>query len=339
MTDSERAGEAKGGGEPQDPSAGPVGQPSPEDVVRQADGHVGAPPDRPAAEKAPGEDAGPGTTGAAPVPSSTAHDESAVEEFRALNDPERRRQIERHGAFFVVEGLFALDVLLGSAYPVRTVLVADNKVDRVRELIGHRGRDLGAFPLLVRPADEVAEITGFAFHRGVLATADRLPLPAVADVVAPARLLLVIVGVNDHENLGALFRNAAAFGVDGVLLDSTTPDPLYRRSIRVSMGHVLRMPWTRLDLDVVDAFAELRASGFTVLALTPGPDAEPIDATTSGLATPTAVVVGAEGPGLNPAALAAADRRVRVPLAPGVDSLNVATAAAVALHRIAGLSG
>jgi tRNA G18 (ribose-2'-O)-methylase SpoU len=261
--------------------------------------------------------------------------ESALDEFRALNDPVQRRRIERHGDFFVVEGLFALDVLLGSAYSVRAVLAADSKVERVNELASKHGRDLKDVELLVRPADEVAAITGFAFHRGVLATASRLPLPPVAQVVAPADLLLVVVGVNDHENLGALFRNAAAFGVDGVLLDSTTPDPLYRRSVRVSAGHVLRMPWTRLDLDITDAFAELRASGFTVVALTPAVDAAPIDVLAARPPARVAFVVGAEGPGLNPAALGAADLRVRISLAPGVDSLNVATAAAVALHRIA----
>jgi tRNA G18 (ribose-2'-O)-methylase SpoU len=213
--------------------------------------------------------------------------------------------------------------------------VAENKIERVHELAAKHGCDLEDVELLVRPADEVAAITGFAFHRGVLATADRLPLPPVAGVVAPARLLLVVVGVNDHENLGALFRNAAAFGVDGVLLDSTTPDPLYRRSVRVSAGHVLRIPWTRLDLDITDAFAELRASGFLVTALTPAPGAESIDAMAAQPPERVALVVGAEGPGLSPAALGAADLRVRIPLAAGVDSLNVATAAAVALHRIA----
>jgi tRNA G18 (ribose-2'-O)-methylase SpoU len=269
--------------------------------------------------------------------SDVSSDERVLDEFRALNDPVQRRRIERHAGFFVVEGMYALDALLRSAYPMRTVLAADNKAERVRELAGLHGHDPGTLRLVVRPAAEVAAITGFAFHRGVLASADRLPLPAVADVVTPARLLLVIVGVNDHENLGALFRNAAAFGVDGVLLDSTTPDPLYRRSVRVSAGHVLRIPWTRLDLDVVDAFAELRASGYTVVALTPAADAAPIDAVVGRLPPRVAMVVGAEWPGLKPAALAAADLRVRVPLVRGVDSLNVATAAAVALHRLADL--
>jgi tRNA G18 (ribose-2'-O)-methylase SpoU len=261
-----------------------------------------------------------------------------LDELRALNDPQQRRRIERRGDFFVVEGLLALDVLLGSPYRVRGVLAADAKLDRVREVARRHGRSLDDLPLVVRPQAEVAEITGFAFHRGVLASADRRPLPPVAEVTAGARLLLVVVGVNDHENVGGLFRNAAAFGVDGVLLDSTTADPLYRRSVRVSLGNVLRTPWTRLDLDVVDAFAELRASGFTVVALTPGPAAEPIERLAAAPPPRVAVVVGAEGPGLSSAALAAADRQVRIPLAPGVDSLNVATAAAVALHRISGMT-
>jgi tRNA G18 (ribose-2'-O)-methylase SpoU len=263
-------------------------------------------------------------------------DEEAVEEFRALNDPERRRQIERHGNFFVVEGLLALDVLLASSHPIRAVLAADAKAERVREMAKLHGRHL---PLTVRPAAELADITGFNFHRGVLASADRRPLPPVGEMIALARLLLVVVGVNDHENVGGLFRNAAAFGVDGVLLDGTTADPLYRRSVRVSLGHVLRMPWTRLDLDAVDAFADLRSSGFVVVALTPAPNAEPIDVVAAQPPPQMAVVVGAEGSGLSPAALAAADRQVRIPLAPGVDSLNVATAAAVALHRLSALGG
>lgn len=263
------------------------------------------------------------------------HDDQALDEFRALNDPERRRRIERHGDFFVVEGLFALDVLLGSTYPIRSVLVADTKVEKVGEMVRRHGRDV---PLVVRPAAELADITGFNFHRGVLASAGRRPQPPVAEVIAPARLLLVVVGVNDHENVGGLFRNAAAFGVDGVLLDPTTADPLYRRSVRVSLGHVLRMPWTRLDLDITDAFAELRASGFVVAALTPTPTAEPVDVLAAHPPPRIAVVVGAEGPGLSPGALAAADRQVRIPLAANVDSLNVATAAAVALHRISGMT-
>src|SRR5690606_37713399 len=162
-----------------------------------------------------------------------------LDDYRHLNDPARRRLVERHGDFFVAVGIVALRALLESPYPVRSVLVTRRKADRVRALVAGRA------PVLVRDGDEVAAVAGFHVHRGVLAAADRLPLPAADELLAGARLVVVTEGLNDHENLGALFRNAAAFGVDAVLLDPTTADPLYRRSVRVSSGHVLRRPWPR----------------------------------------------------------------------------------------------
>ena len=144
----------------------------------------------------------------------------------------------------------------------------------------------------------------------------------------------MLEGLNDFENLGSLFRNAAAFGVDAVLLDPTCADPLYRRSVRVSMGHVLRVPFAGLAGPWPHSLAAVRASGFRLLALTPRPDAVPLRAVP--VPQRWAVLVGAEGPGLSEAALAAADERVRIPMAPGVDSLNVATAAAVAFAQLTG---
>ena len=250
-----------------------------------------------------------------------------LDDYRHLNDPARRRLVERHGDFFVAEGIVALRALLESPYPVRSVLVTRRKADRVRALVAGRA------PVLVRDDDEVAAVAGFHVHRGVLAAADRLPLPAADELLAGARLVVVTEGLNDHENLGALFRNAAAFGVDAVLLDPTTADPLYRRSVRVSSGHVLRVPWTRLD-DWPGALAGLRAGGWCVAALTPAADAEPVEDLAARRPDRLALVVGAEGTGLTPAALAAAGTRVRIPMAPGVDSLNVATAAAVSLYAV-----
>lgn len=270
-------------------------------------------------------------------------DEELLADYRALTDPERRRYFERSSRHFVVEGMLSLEALLGSRYPVRSVLAADTKLQRVRALLDAAvaGRpELATVPVVVRPPGEVAELTGFAFHRGVLASAVRLPPLPVHSIVSGSRSVLVAEGVNDHENLGALFRNAAAFGVDAVLLDPTTADPLYRRSVRVSLGHVLRVAWGRAER-WPEALDELRGRGFTVLALTPAADAEPIDQLAGELAARRsdvrlALLVGAEGPGLTPDALTAADRRVRIPLAAGVDSLNVATAAAIALHRLVG---
>ena len=247
-----------------------------------------------------------------------------LDDFRALNDPEARRAVERRGGFFVAEGMLAVEALVASPYRVRTVLADDRWADRARAVVGGRA------PVVVRPAAEVAAIAGFPFHRGVLASAERGAPADPAGLLAGARLVAVTEGLGDHENLGALFRNAAAFGVDAVLLDPTTADPLYRRSVRVSLGHVLRVPFARLPalpggLDVV------RAAGLEVVALTPAADAPPLD-TLPRDGRRRALLVGAEGPGLAPATVAAADRRARIPLAPGVDSLNVATAAAIAFH-------
>ena len=263
-----------------------------------------------------------------------------LDDYRALNDPVRRRQVERRGGYFVVEGLFAIEALFDSPYPVRSVLATERRAERVRTLVGGRA------PVLVRSDDEVAAVAGFAFHRGVLASADRLPLPAMAEVVAGARTVAVVEGLGDHENLGALFRNAAGLGVGAVLLDPTTADPLYRRSVRVSLGHVLRVPWTRMA-SWPDGLGELQSLGFEVVALTPASHAEPVDrlrephdgdaaddGTPGGACPRRALLLGAEGPGLTADALAVADRQVRIPLAPGVDSLNVATAAAIAFHVV-----
>jgi tRNA G18 (ribose-2'-O)-methylase SpoU len=193
-------------------------------------------------------------------------------------------------------------------------------------------------PLFVATQAVVEATVGFRLHRGVVACASRVAPVDAAAVVRSARRLLVIEGVNDHENLGGLFRNAAAFGVDAVLLDPTTADPLYRRSVRVSLGHVLRVPFARLE-PWPAALELLHTAGVATVALTPDLSATPIARLAAELAarhrpTPLALIVGAEGPGLTAATRRASAQRVRIPMADGVDSLNVATAAAVALHAL-----
>jgi tRNA G18 (ribose-2'-O)-methylase SpoU len=266
--------------------------------------------------------------GGPPAPPGDEPPGDLLDDYRALRDPDRRREVERRRDVFVVEGRFALEALLDSPYPVRSVLVAEPKAAAIGSLVAGRA------PLVVVPAAEMAAITGFRFHRGVVAAAGRLPPPPLDEVLATdARTVAVLEGLNDHENLGALFRNAAAFGVGAVLLDPTTADPLYRRSVRVSAGHVLRVPWTRLAWP--GDLAGLRDRGFRIVALTPAPDADPIDRLAADRPRRVAFLLGAEGPGLSDVALAAADQRVRIPIAPGVDSLNVATAAAIAFHAVA----
>ena len=216
-----------------------------------------------------------------------------LDDYRALNDPATRRQVERRGDYFVVEGLLALEALMDSPYPVRSVLATERRAERVSALVAGRA------PLLVRDDAEVAAVAGFDVHRGVLAAADRRPLPSARAVVEAADLVVVAEGIGDHENLGALFRNAAAFGAGAMLLDPTTADPLYRRSIRVSLGHVLRVPWTRLE-PWPRGLRDLADQGFVVLALTPAADAEPI-----------ARVVEALGPAGTPASSRSRRRRRR----------------------------
>jgi tRNA G18 (ribose-2'-O)-methylase SpoU len=219
----------------------------------------------------------------------------------------------------VVEGPLAIERLVGSPYRARAFLFTPRMAERLGGLV-----ERADAPVYVAEPDVLAATVGFDLHRGAVASAER-PEPTDPQVVAAGTsALLVVEGVNDHENLGALFRNAAAFGVGGVLLDPTCADPLYRRCVRVSMGHVLRIPFAVADRWPLDL-------PHRVVALTPD------GATDIGSLAPPerlALLVGAEGRGLTEAALAAADLRVRIPMAEGADSLNVATAAAVAQHRL-----
>lgn len=219
--------------------------------------------------------------------------------------------------------------LVASAYPVVSLLIEEGKA-ATHAALTSAVRARGA-PVYVASRAVVSATVGFDLHRGVVAAGRRLPPATVEDVVevAGTRPLLVVEGVNDHENLGALFRNAAALGAGGILLDPTCADPLYRRSVRVSLGHVLRVPFAVVH----DWPAGLAGAGRELVALTPAPDAEPLARCRP--ARPIALAVGAEGRGLSPELLAVADRRVRIPMAAGVDSLNVATAAAITLHRYA----
>ena len=255
-------------------------------------------------------------------------------DYLALSDPARRRRVERDGDFFVVEGVLAIERLLDvGGWRIRSLLL----LPRVAERLGGRLDGLDA-PVLVATEDVLRRVVGFDLHRGALAAVDRRPPKPLAGLVAGSGLLLAAEGINDHENLGSLYRNAAAFGVDGVLLDPTSADPFYRRAVRVSMGHVLGVPTAALPA-LPGGVEQLRALGATVLALTPAADA--VALCDLGPAArwpgPVVVLVGAEGAGLTAAALAAADLLVRIPMATGIDSVNVATAAAIALHHLAAL--
>lgn len=259
-------------------------------------------------------------------------DDPRLEDYVHLRAPSRRMAIERERGIFTVEGRLSIEALLESRYTVRSLFVAEEHVARVASLV-HTDA-----PIFTMPAKAMEAVTGVHFHRGVLAVAERPALPSVRELVVDAATVLVLEAVNDHENIGALFRNAAAFGVDAVVLDPTTTDPLYRRSTRVSLGHVLRVPFARVADDAwPGALHELRAQGFTTVSLTPSSEAVPLGELVAERPERLALVLGAEGPGLTAAALAATARQVRIPMAAGVDSVNVATAAAIALSALYGL--
>jgi tRNA G18 (ribose-2'-O)-methylase SpoU len=246
--------------------------------------------------------------------------------YRRLNDPAARREIERD-ELFVAEGPTSIERLLASDHQVQSLLVSTSKAARAAALIGDR-RDV---ELLVASTAVLDEIVGFHLHRGMVALAVRRALESVDALVRDARRIVVLEGLNDPENLGAIARSARAFGVDRLLLDPTTLDAYYRRTVRVSMGEILHCRLARAtawpeDLDRV------HAAGVDTWALTPDPAADDLWA----IDPPDrlALVLGAEGPGLARATLERCTRQVRIPIAGDVDSLNVGAAAAVALAAV-----
>jgi tRNA G18 (ribose-2'-O)-methylase SpoU len=251
-----------------------------------------------------------------------------LDDFRDLTTADRRPDRPGGRGLVIAEGVVVVQRMLRSPYPVRSLLGVRRRIEALApDLTAYHQQDL---PCYVTSAQTMADVVGFHLNRGVLAVADRAPEPDLARLTEDARSLCVLEGVGDHENLGSIFRNAAGLGVDGVLLGPGSADPLYRRAVRVSMGHVLRVPFAHLP-DWPGGLGRLRAAGFRVLALTPSAAAVPLHAALRN-GDRTAVLLGSEGPGLTEEALAAADERVCIPMAGDVDSLNVATAAAIALY-------
>ena len=247
-----------------------------------------------------------------------------VADYVGLTDAVRRMRHDLAMGFFIAEGEKVVLRAAASGFPARSLLVSPQ---RLAEL-DPRLLELGC-PVLVADYEVLQATTGFHVHRGVLASFGRLPVPSATSVLERASRVVVMEEVANHTNLGAVFRSVAALGMDAVLLGPRSCDPLYRRSVRVSMGQVFAVPYAYLER-WPESLDDLRSAGFRVLALTPHPEATPLDAVRLGDDDRVALVLGAEGPGLTEAAMAASDERVRIPMAAGVDSLNVAAAAAVA---------
>jgi tRNA G18 (ribose-2'-O)-methylase SpoU len=249
-------------------------------------------------------------------------------DFVGLTDIALRRRKEPAEGLFLAEGEKVIRRAIGAGFPVRSLLTSQRWVEPLSDVLS----EIEA-PVFVGDEDVLVEVTGFHVHRGALASMGRLPLPSLTDVASSANRLMVLEGVVDHTNIGAAFRSAAALGMDGAVLDSRCADPLYRRSIKVSMGAVFSLPWTRATAWPNDLHV-LRDLGYTILALTPDPSAVPLDELGPAQRARCAVMLGTEGDGLSQSALRTADVQVRIPMSAGIDSLNVAAASAVAFYAL-----
>jgi tRNA G18 (ribose-2'-O)-methylase SpoU len=257
-----------------------------------------------------------------------AADDPRLADFVGLTDIALRRRREAEHGLFLAEGEKVIRRAVVAGYPLRAVLTAPRWLDGLSDVLAN-----WTGPVYVADEPALERVTGFNVHRGALAALDRLPLPSLAAVCAPANRLVVLEGIVDHTNVGAIIRSAAGLGVDGLVLDPRCADPLYRRSVKVSMGAVFALPWTRCvrwpgDLEI------LRDHGFSLVALTPDPAAVPLTQIGGGPEQRVALMFGTEGAGLSRHALAACDVRARIPMHAGVDSLNVATAAAIACYEL-----
>ena len=250
-----------------------------------------------------------------------------VRDYVSLTDVALRRRTEPERGLYIAESEKVIRRALAAGHRPRSYLMAERWLTDLGDLVAEAEQD--GIPVFVADHDVIEGFTGFHLHRGTLASMQRPELKSVEEVVADARRVLVIEDVVDHTNVGAVFRSAAALGMDAVLVTPRCADPLYRRAIRVSMGTVFQVPWTRID-PWPRGINLLRDMGFTVAALALSAEAVGLDELAADPPARLALVLGTEGDGLSRRTVEGADVVVSIPMAGGVDSLNVAAAGAVA---------
>jgi tRNA G18 (ribose-2'-O)-methylase SpoU len=267
-----------------------------------------------------------------PIERLETFDDARLCDYRHVPDPE----LLRRGEIFVAEGRLVVRALLTqSRFRVRSVLLTEAALGGLADVIEPR---LAGTPVFVVPASAIEGLTGFNIHRGCLAIGERSGRQTVREVLAQlarARRLVALERIGNADNMGGVFRNAAAFGVDALVVGPGCCDPLYRKAIRVSVGTALRVPFCHADDWQADLQA-LSAAGFTLAALTTATASQDFEAWVSsvGPAARVAILAGSEGDGLSAETLAQADLALRIPMAPSTDSLNVSTAVGIALHRL-----
>jgi len=265
-----------------------------------------------------------------PLVTLTDPDDPAVADYTRLTDVALRSRHEPSKGLYIAESSTVIRRAVAAGHRPRSFLMAPRWLESMADVLLEVGAgEHGDVPVYVADEEVLERLTGFHLHRGALAAMHRPPLAPVADLVAGARRVAILEDVVDHTNVGAAFRSAAALGVDAVLVTPRCADPLYRRSVRVSMGTVFQVPWTRID-PWPGGVETLRDAGFTVAALALADHAVTLDDVAADPPERLAWVLGTEGDGLTRGAVEAADLVVRIPMAGGVDSLNVAAAAAVA---------
>jgi tRNA G18 (ribose-2'-O)-methylase SpoU len=252
-------------------------------------------------------------------------------DYASLTDVHLRRSLEAEHGLFIAEGEKVIRRAISAGYPARSMLVSQDKLATIEAVAAEC-----AAPLYVLPADVAQQLTGYRVHRGALASMQRLPLPSPSAILTSASRIVVLEDIVDHANVGSVFRCAAALGFDAVLLAPRCADPLYRRAVKVSTGAVFALPYSRIE-DWREGLIWLGEQGFRLLALTPAAAATPIDRIDK--PEKLALLVGGEGDGLSPRWLSQADELVRIPMRAGIDSLNVASAAAIACYLLAASPG
>lgn len=257
--------------------------------------------------------------------------------LRAAHNPEASRSASPDHGRFIAEGVLVVEHLLESRFPVESLFVSRSRVAGVEGLLQ---RVPETVPIYVAEQSVMDEIVGFPIHRGLLACGKRVENPDPIELARTSRALIVLEDLSNHDNVGSVFRSAAALGGTGVgvLLSARCCDPLYRKSLRVSMGHALKVPFAVCE-DLPALMPNLHEQGFISLALTPGADAEPLSMHANSDIDRSVLCFGAEGPGLTERLMQAVSHRVCIPMASNVDSLNIAVAAAVTMYACLTPSG
>lgn len=260
-----------------------------------------------------------------------------VNDFTQLKDVNLRKSFEAEHGLYLAESFSVISRALAAGHQPRSVLTSEHWLGRLQETLGKRAGDI---PIFVAEEKQLIQLTGFSMHRGAIAAMERPALPELDEILAAARAVLILEDLVDHTNVGAAIRSAAAMGFDAILTSPHCADPLYRRAVRVSMGTVFSLPWTRIG-EWPDTSA-LKARGFTVAGLALSDQAVSLpdfcialqSEVAQGREPKVALVLGTEGPGMSKQALSQCDQLVKIPLSHGVDSLNVAAAGAVACYAV-----